>query len=114
MLFNVLTHNRDDHAKNFSFILDDTTGQWSLSPAYDLTFSSGPGGEHSTTVAGEGRAPAYSHFVKLAEQHDISAKEVKSMIAEITEARDRWPEFAQAAGVSKAKINDITKHFLEK
>ena len=111
MLFNVLTHNRDDHAKNFSFILDDTTGQWSLSPAYDLTFSPGPGGEHSTTVAGEGRAPAYSHFVKLGEQHDISAKEVKSMIAEITDARDHWPEFAQAAGVSEAKINDITKHF---
>ena len=111
MLFNVLTHNRDDHAKNFSFIFNDTTGQWALSPAYDLTFSPGPGGEHSTTVAGEGRDPAYSHFIKLGEQHGISAKEVKNMIAEITDARDRWPEFAQAADVSEAGIIAISKHF---
>ncbi|MFN2355912.1 MAG: type II toxin-antitoxin system HipA family toxin, partial [Desulfopila sp.] len=35
MLFNVLAHNRDDHAKNFSFMQSDATGQWALSPAYD-------------------------------------------------------------------------------
>ena len=40
-VFNVLAHNRDDHAKNFSFLMD-SQGQWKLSPAYDLTFSSGP------------------------------------------------------------------------
>ena len=110
MLFNVLTHNRDDHAKNFSFIFNDTTGQWALSPAYDLTFSPGPGGEHSTTVAGEGRAPSCDHFAKLAEQHDISTKEMKGMIAEITDARKRWSEFAQAAGVSEAGINSISHY----
>ena len=53
--FNVLAHNRDDHAKNVSFLLDDTTGRWTLAPAYDLTFSSGPGGEQSMPVMGEGR-----------------------------------------------------------
>ena len=102
---------RDDHAKNFSFILDASTGQWSLAPAYDLTFSSGPGGEHSTTVAGEGRAPAYHHFVELAKQYDIPTKEVKSMIAEIADSKERWPEFAEAAGVSEAGTNDISKYF---
>jgi len=110
MLFNVLTHNRDDHVKNFSFILDDTTKQWSLSPAYDLTFSYGPGGEHSTTIAGERRAPAYSDFVKLGKQYDISKKELKNMIAEITDATERWPEFADNAGVSKTRTNEIAKH----
>ena len=52
-VFNILTHNRDDHAKNFSFLMS-AEGMWSVSPAYDLTFSSGPAGEHSTTVMGEG------------------------------------------------------------
>ncbi|MCD6533021.1 MAG: type II toxin-antitoxin system HipA family toxin [Deltaproteobacteria bacterium] len=107
MLFNVLSCNRDDHVKNFSFILDDVTGQWRLSPAYDLTFSSGPGGEHSTTVAGEGRAPAYEHFVKLSEQFGISTKEMKKMICEVAGAVERWPEFAEKAGVSAAKIRYI-------
>ncbi len=110
MLFNVLAHNRDDHAKNFSFILDDTTGMWALSPAYDLTFSSGPGGEHSMTLAGEGSAPTYNHFAKLAKQFDISQKEMEEMIAKVTAAVERWPEFAETAGVSKERTNDIARH----
>lgn len=100
MLFNVLAHNRDDHAKNFSFILNEVTGQWALSPAYDLTFTHGPGGEHSTTVAGEGRAPGRKHFALLAKQYDITLKEMETMIAEVTAAVKRWPEFADTAEVS--------------
>ena len=52
--FNVFSHNRDDHAKNFSFLMDEN-GTWTVSPAYDLTFSTGPGGEHCTTIMGNGR-----------------------------------------------------------
>ena len=99
MLFNILAHNRDDHVKNFSFILNDCTGQWSLAPAYDLTFSDGPGGEHSTTVAGEGRAPAYSHIAELAEQYAVAEKELEKMFTEVASAVERWPAFAQTAGV---------------
>ncbi|MCK5517712.1 MAG: hypothetical protein KAI39_12610 [Desulfobulbaceae bacterium] len=61
--------------------------------------------------AGEGRAPAYHHFVELAKQYDIPTKEVKSMIAEIADSKERWPEFAEAAGVSEAGTNDISKYF---
>lgn len=50
-VFNVLAHNRDDHSKYFSFVMD-STGSWKLSPAYDLTFASGPNGEQSTMVCG--------------------------------------------------------------
>lgn len=49
MAFNVLTDNKDDHAKNFSFICRD--GKWTLSPAYDLTHSpEGYNGEHATSA----------------------------------------------------------------
>jgi len=109
MLFNVLAHNRDDHAKNFSFILNDVTGQWALSPAYDLTFAHGPGGEHSTTVAGEGRAPGRHHFAQLAKQYDISQNEMESMSAEVAAAVKRWPEFADIAGVSGKMKTIIAK-----
>ena len=53
MCFNVFAHNRDDHSKNFSFLCT-ARGQWSLSPAYDLTYSNSLAGEHATTVAGNG------------------------------------------------------------
>lgn len=107
MIFNVLSYNRDDHVKNFSFIFDDVKAQWALSPAYDLTFSLGPGGEHSTTVAGEGRNPERGHFVKLAETYGISVKELKEMLSEVAGSVERWPEFAKKAGVSKERIDYI-------
>ena len=53
MVFNILTGNMDDHAKNFSFIYEK--GNWMLSPAYDLVPSSGFNGNHSTTIAGKGK-----------------------------------------------------------
>ena len=65
IVFNVFSHNRDDHAKNFSFIMDEG-GAWTVSPAYDLTFSAGPGGEHCTTVMGVGRNPGTVELLKLA------------------------------------------------
>ncbi len=105
MLFNILTHNRDDHVKNFSFILDDRTGKWSLAPAYDLTFADGPGGEHSMTVAGEGRAPAYRQVAELAGQYGVAENELEMMIDEVVAAVERWSEFARVRGVVSAKIS---------
>lgn len=68
--FNVFSHNRDDHGKNFSFLMNKE-GKWSLSPAYDLTYSTGPGGEHSTSIMGEGKNPGKKDLLKLAENFDI-------------------------------------------
>ncbi|MDR5772809.1 MULTISPECIES: HipA domain-containing protein [unclassified Caballeronia] len=53
-VFNVVFDNRDDHTKNFSFVMD-ADGRRQFSPAYDLTFNSGPGGEHRMNVSGEAR-----------------------------------------------------------
>jgi serine/threonine-protein kinase HipA len=53
-VFNVVVGNDDDHLKNFSFLMDDA-GRWSLSPAYDLTWSPRPWGERATTVLGASR-----------------------------------------------------------
>ena len=55
MCFNVFVGNRDDHAKNFSYLYDEPRGAWTLSPAYDLTRNDGMNGEHATTVNGKGR-----------------------------------------------------------
>ena len=69
-VFNVVFNNRDDHAKNLSFRLSqDRT--WHLAPAYDLTYSEGPGGEHQMDVCGEGSAITRSHMLELAKQGDV-------------------------------------------
>ncbi|MGO1242867.1 MAG: type II toxin-antitoxin system HipA family toxin [Sphingobacterium sp.] len=105
-VFNVLAHNRDDHAKNFSFLMD-SSGQWTLSPAYDLTFSSGPGGEQSTMVAGEGKSPQTKDLIKLGENSGIRRSEVRHIIVQTKSALERWQELATTYGVSKAQISAV-------
>ena len=105
--FNVFAHNRDDHGKNFSFLMD-YQGAWQLAPAYDLTFSMGPGNEHSTTIMGEGKAPGLKQLRELALAYQIDAYEdilqqVQSVIAD-------WNKYAQQAEVSNESIALITKY----
>lgn len=83
MVFNVLTGNRDDHAKNFSFLCVD--GEWRLSPAYDLVFSSGFNGFHSTTV--EGRAvPSRDDLFRSGEKAGLLKKDAHSVFDRVYEA----------------------------
>ena len=106
MAFNIVTHNRDDHAKNFAFVMNPS-GEWALSPAYDLSFALGPGGEHTMTVMGEGRAPAREHVLQLAKQFDIRPKEVTAIIDEVNNAVGQWGRFADEAGCTKKTARAI-------
>jgi serine/threonine-protein kinase HipA len=81
MCFNVLTHNRDDHAKNFSFLYDDD--KWVLSPAYDLTYAEGPGGEHATAIDGEGKNPASKHILSAARKAGLDLKRAQNILATV-------------------------------
>lgn len=100
-VFNVLSHNRDDHAKNFSFLMDKN-GAWSMSPSYDLTFSSGPGGEHCSMIMGEGKTPGLSHLLELAKISNIKKEEALKIIEEVKSAVLKWSQFAKKAEVSAA------------
>lgn len=102
-VFNVLAHNRDDHAKNFSFLMDKK-GEWKLSPAYDLTFSSGIRGEQSTMVAGEGKNPSVEHLTKLGVEAELSKENVKEIIDQTKSALSGWNKLAKEHGVSAAGI----------
>lgn len=64
MCFNILTHNRDDHAKNFSFLYTDDDG-WRLAPAYDLTYSDTYWGEQTTSVCGKGKDISEKELIKV-------------------------------------------------
>lgn len=108
MVFNVHARNRDDHAKNHAFLMG-ADGGWRLSPAYDLTFSAGPGGEHSADVAGEGRAPGTAHMLKVAEAASINPRIAKTVIDEVRAVIARWPDFADEAGLAAARRNELDR-----
>jgi len=102
-VFNVLAHNRDDHSKNFSYLLGDE-GSWVLSPAYDLTFSSGPRGEQSTMVMGQGRNPDQDHLRKLGQEAKLSNDRIDEIIDQTRGALSKWEELAAQYGVSASSI----------
>jgi serine/threonine-protein kinase HipA len=105
-VFNVLAHNRDDHAKNFTFLMD-AAGNWRLSPAYDLTFSSGLGGEQTTMVKGEGKAPGTGHLRKLGADADLPKARIEEIIAQTQDALSQWSGLAKAYNVRPANIKLI-------
>jgi serine/threonine-protein kinase HipA len=59
--FNVLAHNRDDHVKNLSFLLN-ARSEWIFAPAYDLVFSYGPGGGKACSSCAREEIPAQPNF----------------------------------------------------
>ena len=106
MVFNVLANNRDDHVKNFAFIMDHD-GEWSLSPAYDLVYAPGPGGEHSMTILGEGKAPAKADIYKIGEKQGIKRKSIRLIIDQVAEAVGNFQTYARTAGVTRATLRNI-------
>lgn len=111
-VFNLLSHNRDDHGKNFAFLMDKT-GQWHLSPAYDLTFSYGVGHEHSTMFAGEGRNPQMSHLMQIAKTASLQESKAKVIIEQCKDAVSRWQRLANETGISADIIASIQSKFNE-
>ncbi len=104
--FNVLAHNRDDHAKNFSFLLNEANA-WVFGPAYDLTFSDGPAGEQSMLVMGEGRNPGVAELKALGKEHSL--KKAAQILERVQTAIGGWPGYAGAAGVSAKSTAVIGK-----
>lgn len=98
MIFNVLACNRDDHTRQHAYLMD-SAGTWRLAPAFDLTFSAGPGGEHYLAVAGEGRAPARAHIEQVGKTHGIAERRIAQIVDEVAAAVADWPIHAQDAGV---------------
>jgi len=99
MVFNVVAHNRDDHSKNFSFLMDEQ-GEWRLAPAYDLTCSTGINGEHTTSVAGEEQNPGKAHMVKVGESVGLKPARMERIMDRVQHAIERWPQWCEQAGCS--------------
>jgi serine/threonine-protein kinase HipA len=108
--FNVYSHNRDDHSKNFSFLMN-AKGEWQFAPAYDLTFSYSSYGFHSSMVAGESQNPGRKELMKLATHFGL--ENANSIIEEVQEALRQWEAIATECGVSKENRQNIQKTLVQ-
>ncbi|WP_175699107.1 type II toxin-antitoxin system HipA family toxin [Burkholderia ambifaria] len=92
-VFNVAFNNRDDHPKNFAYIMA-RSGEWKLAPAYDVTFCEGPGGYHQMDVMGEALQIDRAALLGLAKEAEISAAAAGDMIDRMCSVASRWSAIA--------------------
>jgi len=108
MVFNVVAANCDDHTKNFGFLMD-SSGSWSLGPAYDVTHAHNPAGEwthqHLMSVNGTFAQIERKDLLEFAERHNIHR--AAAIIAEVNDAAESWKQFARAAGLGSATTNRV-------
>lgn len=105
-VFNVICHNRDDHAKNFAYRLGSDR-RWRLAPAFDLTFSDGPAGQHQTDVCGEAQNITRAHLLMLAEQGGIDAALANNAIDNVLEQTKNFQSRAADFPIRSATIKRI-------
>lgn len=104
MVFNVVARNQDDHVKNFAFTMD-RTGEWRLSPAYDLTWSFKPGNQwleaHQMTINGKRDEFVAEDLFAVARVAGLKRGRDREILREVTEVVREWPAFAAEASVDE-------------
>jgi serine/threonine-protein kinase HipA len=107
-LFNVIMHNRDDHSRNFAFRMNEQ-GMWKLSPAFDLTYSFGPGGEHSTSVAGHGKHIARAQLLQVAKAGGMSLQVASRCIDDWLSSAQGMTKLLKELPIRRTTLNDLLK-----
>lgn len=95
MVFNVLARNMDDHSKNHAFLMD-RDGNWSLSPAYDLTHSVSAN-EHAMDVNGQGKDITKQDMLAIASHAGLNQQDAENEIEQVLQAINRSAEFVEQA-----------------
>jgi serine/threonine-protein kinase HipA len=110
MVFNIVARNQDDHVKNIAFLMD-RRGQWSLAPAYDVTWSYNPTGDwtsaHQMTLNGKRDGFKLSDFEACAEVALLKRGEAKRIIQEVQRVVSHWRDYAEEVGVDPQQRDGI-------
>lgn len=112
MLFNVMGVNRDDQARHFAFLMNDE-GEWSLGPAFDLTYSEGMNGHHTTSVRGETSNPNWGAMHELCDEASIDEKTLRTVTEQVEDSVATFGKLAKVTGVSPTGIRRVERRMNE-
>ena len=111
-VFNVVARNQDDHVKNIAFLMDQD-GAWSLSPAFDVTYSYNPGGswtgQHQMSLNAKRDGFELQDLLALASAASIKKSKAKSLISSVRDAVADWAHYASCAGIDGSTSRRIAK-----
>jgi serine/threonine-protein kinase HipA len=110
MVLNIVIRNQDDHPKNIAFLMDKA-GNWSLAPAFDLTYSYNPAGlwtaRHQMSMNGKREDFVLDDFRACARSASMKKGRAETIVSEVVEVASRWPGYADRAGVPEPTMRRI-------
>ena len=110
MTFNIVARNQDDHVKNIEFLMDKN-GEWSLAPAFDMTYSYHPSGQwtsnHQMTLNGKRDNFALEDFKSCAQKALMKRGRAETILKEVTEVISCWKDYADEAKVTATQRDKI-------
>ncbi|MEW8417103.1 MAG: type II toxin-antitoxin system HipA family toxin, partial [Candidatus Thiodiazotropha endolucinida] len=112
MAFNIIGRNQDDHVKNIAFLMDKS-GNWSLSPAFDMTYSYNPQGDwtsrHQMSLNGKRDDFTIEDFKACAKNASMKRGRAEEIVRQVQEAVLQWKHFAGKSGVPPEVAEGIAK-----
>jgi len=93
-VFNVALNNRDDHPKNFAYLMSPD-GKWKLAPAYDVTYCEGPHGYHQMDVMGQALAIPRADMLRLAAEAEMAPELAGRIIDGICDVASQFAAIAE-------------------
>ena len=110
MVFNLIARNQDDHVKNIAFLMD-RDGQWSLSPAFDITWSFNPAGDwtatHQMSVNGKRDQFTRADLLAIGRSAQLKRGRAEAIAEEVIAAVRDWPLYAAEANVREESCSQI-------
>lgn len=114
MVFNIVARNQDDHVKNISFLMDKS-GTWSLSPAFDMTYSLNPAGSwtgsHQMTMNSKRDNFILEDFKACAKVASMKRGRAEAIVNEVQKVVSHWKSYAEEADVP-VSVRDKIQHTL--
>ncbi len=110
MEYNIVARNQDDHVKNIAFLMNKA-GEWSLAPAFDMTYSYNPSGawtaSHQMTLNGKRDDFSLEDFKSCAKAASMKRGRAETILREVQATVSRWLDYAEEVGVNPVQRDQI-------
>ena len=104
--------NQDDHVKNISFLMN-RSGEWSLAPAYDITFSYNPTNKwlraHQMSINQKTRDIQLMDMLEVGKKMGIRKRKCMEIISRISKVVAEFEKYAIEAKIREKTYCDIRK-----
>lgn len=102
MVFNIIARNQDDHVKNVAFLMNPA-GEWTLAPAFDMTYAYRPDspwvGQHQMSMNAKRNDFTMADFEAAGRVASLPRGRARRIVEDTINVVSQWPQYAERIGV---------------